>query len=134
MDLSSLMSAMKQMLVVLQGNLNFGHQYLSNAVEKQYLILLSDIIFLHTKRYTPEMYYTAQTSLRDYWRNVPFDSKVAHEYPWLLARIMESPLCADVEGAQDTLAEVLLDLEKFRVFYIDDSLTYELLKYPLVTI
>lgn len=61
-----------------------------------------------------------------------FDDIVAQKLPKLLMRILNDPLCHDSSGYQQQLADVLLDLRKFIVFYENDSLTRELIQYHLL--
>jgi hypothetical protein len=80
-------------------------------------------------KYPPEALIEMQYKLATYLRILTFDEHVANELPWLLMRIIQSPHCADTV-AQNELSEVLLDFSHFSVIGKNDSLKYELIKYP----
>lgn len=53
-----------------------------------------------------------------------FDENVAQELPHLLLQLPNTP------AVQQELADILLDLSHFLVFYNSEVLKFELLKYP----
>eukprot|EP00026_Physarum_polycephalum_P000355 Phypoly_transcript_00355.p1 GENE.Phypoly_transcript_00355~~Phypoly_transcript_00355.p1 ORF type:complete len:1640 (+),score=387.43 Phypoly_transcript_00355:131-5050(+) len=114
MRLSPMLSAMKQMLVVNQGMYIFGHTYLKEAVRK---------------RYSAELQYKASRRLVAVLSKEPFDQHTAAQLPWLLVKILSNPLCKDGPEVQKQLANILLNLQNFMVFYEHDSLKYDLIKY-----
>jgi hypothetical protein len=62
----------------------------------------------------------------------PFDENTAAQLPWQLVKILSNPLCKDGPEVQKQLANILLNLRNFMVFYEHDALKYDLIKYPFI--
>lgn len=83
-------------------------------------------------RYSPAIHYAASCKLAEVLSLEHFNETVAAKLPWILEKVMMNPLCKDSAVYQQRLADILLDLRKFMVFYEHDTLKYDLIKYPLI--
>ncbi len=149
MNLSCLLSSVKSMCVVSQGNINFGHQYLNEAVSQKYLLTFSFHFFslIGIKYSDPNEILEIRNSLVNYWRQVEFDKQAAPELPWLLVQIFNSPACGDKQmysihllfpyifcnkcifRVLEELKQIVTKLENIAVYLNETSLRHELLQY-----
>lgn len=82
-------------------------------------------------RCTTELQYKSSCTVLEVLKNEEFDEMVAHMLPWQIESILDDPLCNDSSEYQHQLAEIVLDLRNFSVFYENDSLRCDLIRYPL---
>jgi hypothetical protein len=121
---------MKSMLVINQGKFNFCHQYLQTAVHAQYPVIFAQlIIHLITNIYDGASLYFVQRKLATHFQKLPFNENTAHELPWILSQMVASQSNPNSISTQQELVDLLLDLNNFSVFGVDDYLSFDLLKY-----
>lgn len=89
---------------------------------------------VHVKEATLEQKYLAMCASVDFLLHEQFDEVIASKLPWQLSSIIKNPICTDIEGYQQKLADILLNLRNFVVFYTSDTLRGDLIKYQLFKI
>lgn len=80
-------------------------------------------------RYPTASKLEAQKKLVAYWESCPFDYRTAYELPWILAELVLSPENKNSGDTQQALANILLDLQRFKVLFSKGDFQMDLFKY-----
>lgn len=115
-----------------RGELNFRNSQVKEAVLRRYRFRTRVFTSLTTLcRCTPQLQCEMSCIIADVLSKENFDEMVAHKLPWQLETIIDHPHCPDSIAYQQQLADILLDLRNFTIFYENDSLRCDLIRYPL---
>lgn len=104
--LCPLLAAIKPMITIQQGNFNFGHEYLKQAVQRRYPLFLNhkSIVFsfnllfsFDLSIYPQESIFNSYHKLKLVWKTKPFNEQAAFEYPWLLSQLLQHPITSTTQ-------------------------------------
>lgn len=132
-ELLSKMKEIQPLLVVHQKSFTFQNSQLKDAVLKRYHLQYHNSENQPTLilRYPAHHQYESSCIVAKVLGEASFGEMVAEKLPWQLESILDDPLCygEHSRGYQQQLADILLDLQKFAIFYENDSLRCDLIRY-----